>query len=98
MSEQDIVNSILDYLNLKGHRCWRNNTGAFPFESKGVRRYIRAGFPGSSDIIGIAKDGKFIAVEVKKPGGKLTENQMKFLEMIGNNGGYAILAFSIDDV
>ena len=61
MTETQLRNSILEYLEHKGHFVWKNNTGSFMVET----RLIRTGLKGSSDIIGIHKDnGKFIAVAV----------------------------------
>lgn len=54
-------------------------------------------FPGVSDIVGIYK-GRFLAIEVKAPKGKPSPAQVAFLDRIRQEGGIAILAYSIDDV
>jgi hypothetical protein len=54
----------------------RQNSGAY----KDGARFIRYGWPGCSDILGQLKDGRFLAVEVKAPGGKLRPEQALFLE------------------
>ena len=41
--------------------CERQNTGAY----KDGQRFIRYGWPGCSDSLGMLKDGRFLAVEVK---------------------------------
>ena len=56
---------------------------------KGTRRYIRYGFPGCPDIIGQTVTGKFFAWEVKRKGGKPTEEQATTLHRIVEYGGYA---------
>ncbi len=43
----------------------RQNTGA----TKVGERFIRFGWRGCSDLIGMLKDGRLLAVEVKAPGG-----------------------------
>lgn len=102
--EQDLVKVIIDYLNLKGHFVWRNNTGAFKGQyfrkrdSKMVERFHRYGLPGSSDILGISKYGKFIAIECKMVGNSLTPLQQNFLQQIADRDGNAIVAVSLDDV
>jgi hypothetical protein len=53
--------------------------------------------PGISDIIGIY-NGKFFAIEVKRPGCKLTQAQSKFLEEVCREGGIGFVARSTDDV
>lgn len=58
----------------------------------------RAGVKGGSDILGIAKDGKFIAVECKIKGNKPTALQELFLDEIRSRGGYGIVAYDLKDV
>lgn len=52
---------------------------------------------GVSDIIGIYK-GRFLAIEVKKPGAKPTNHQWNFLKAVHENGGIALVARSVEDV
>lgn len=59
--------------------------------------FYRFGKPGSSDILGILDDGRFLAIEVKRPGKEPTEVQREFLENINKNGGLAFVAYSVDD-
>lgn len=103
VTESNVVAACMDYLLQKGHYVWRNNTGVTKaeYEMKDgtvKKRFWRAGVVGSSDILGIAKDGKMIAVECKKPGKKTTEAQDEFLQKIDKRGGYAIIAFGIDEL
>ncbi len=97
MKEKDLQNAIIQYLNLHGHFVWRNNTGAFVLESAGKKRFMRAGIKGSPDIIGIAKDGRFIGIECKSKGRKSTLEQEVFLEQIRARGGIGIVAYSLKD-
>ena len=52
---------------------------------------------GVSDILGIYQ-GKMLAIEVKAPHGKPTPAQTEFLKQVQDEGGIAILAYSIEDV
>lgn len=98
-SEHDIQSTILAYLDIQGHFTWRQNTGTMKLEYKGKSRFFRAGFKGVADIIGIHKsNGRFIAIEVKKRPNKPNVNQLEFLNMIANRGGYALVAYSLEDV
>jgi len=97
-TENFLKNQIMEYLHLKRVFAWRQNTGAFVMEKDGKKRFIRCGIVGCSDIIGILPNGKFLAIEVKVPGRKLTARQKEFLEMIRKNNGIAIVAFCLDDV
>lgn len=91
--ESEIQKAILAYLKLHIKVAWvaRMNTGAMEVEG----RYVKFAFRGCSDIIGQMKDGRFLAVEVKRPGKLPTAHQETFLRMVSTNGG---LAFWADDV
>ena len=92
MTEQEIQKQIIDYLKIKGCLVFKhNNFGK-------VRGHFYHNTIGVSDIIGLNKNGKFIAVEVKKPGGKPSKEQIEFLEDVKNKNGIAILAESLDDI
>lgn len=102
-SETEIVNTCISYLLIAGHYVWRNNSGFFKHDyttKAGIhkRSVMRAGVKGSSDILGIAKNGRFIAVECKRMGNKPTPQQAMFLDEIKQRGGYAVLAYGIDDL
>ena|SRR3990167_6765979 len=99
VTEHELQKLILEYLNLKGHFAWRNNTGAMVAEYKGKKRFWRAGLKGSSDILGIAKkDGKLIAIECKGKDGHPTREQKDFLYEIERRGGHACVAWDLKDV
>lgn len=53
---------------------------------------------GIADLIGCTRRGRFIAVEVKKPGGSASPEQIEFLADIKSRGGIAILADDLDQV
>lgn len=96
--ESEIQKAILEYLNMSGHFCWRNNTGSLPMNYKGKSRLIRFGKKGSSDILGVSRTGKIIAIEVKRPGEEPTTEQLDFLLAITGHGGIGVVATSVDDV
>jgi Holliday junction resolvase len=56
--------------------------------------YQSAGLP---DIIA-CKDGKFIGLEVKRPGGKATTLQKVTLKAIESSGGICGIVYSVEDV
>ena len=97
-NEKEVVNAVIHALNAAGNYVWRNNSGVVKIkQAKGYRMW-RAGITGSSDVLGIAWDGKFIAVECKYGKNKPSEKQKQFLEAVENRGGYAIVAYSIEDL
>jgi len=95
-SETDIQNLIRIALSEKGIISWRNNVGAL----KDINgRLVRYGLcTGSSDIIGIMPDGRFLAIEVKKPGKKPTAEQTRFIEAILKHGGLAGVVRSVEEL
>lgn len=52
---------------------------------------------GGSDILGIAPDGRFLAVEVKTPTGRVSRSQVAFIDGVITAGGIAGIARSIND-
>lgn len=66
----------------------RQNTGA----AKVGGRFIRFGWRGCSDLLGMLKDGRLLAVEVKAPKGKLKAEQAEFLSLVRRFGGVAFVA------
>lgn len=69
------------------------NCGGFPIKIAGGP-YQR---PGIADLL-VCMNGKFIAIEVKKPGGKLSPLQEQFLQDVRAAGGSAFVAHSVEDV
>ena len=60
-------------------------------------RYVRFGFPGCPDILGMLRDGRMLAVEVKKAGKHPTQEQVEFLGLVHRNNGLAFVARSAAD-
>lgn len=85
IKEADITRQIRQYLDMQGIFHWKQWQGPMS-QPKGV-----------SDIIGIYK-GRFLAIEIKKPGGKLTPMQAVFILKVNASGGIGFMATSIDDV
>lgn len=52
---------------------------------------------GSSDLIGVTPDGRFLAVEVKTSKGRTTIQQTNFIDAVRNAGGVAGIARSPDE-
>ena len=91
-SESNILNDCLIDLSKAGCLAWRNNTGVLP-DRQG--RPIKFGLcVGSSDIIGITPDGKFLAIECKTAMGQPTQAQLNFIAAVCRAGGRAGIARS----
>jgi hypothetical protein len=87
--------AVLRYLQRRGVFCWNNPTGAVRIAPG---RWLSFGKKGSADIIGILPGGRFLAVEVKAPQGRLSPEQREFLERVSALGGMAFVAKSAADV
>lgn len=62
-------------------------------------RFFSTGVPpGFSDLFGVRrKDGRAIFIEVKKPGGKVTDRQKNFLERMKKIGAVTGIAHSTEE-
>ncbi len=106
MTESEIQRESLKAANaLDGVTMYRNNTGAMKIGS----RFVSFGLcKGSSDLIGYVEQeitpemvgetvAIFAAVEMKKPGGKVTFEQVEFGVKVRDAGGVFGIAESVDD-
>ena len=85
MLEKDIVNSILRYLKtIPGCFAWKTHGDA----------YSTSGIPDIIACIG----GRFVALEVKTPSGRLSKLQEITLRRINAAGGIAREVRSLDEV
>lgn len=78
--------------------CERMNSGAHVVQTATGRRYIRYGFKGCPDVLGMLKDGRLLACEVKAPKGLLRPEQAAFLDLVRAAGGVAFVARNCRDV
>ena len=84
--EQDIQKNIIDFLEKNGFLAIKHN-------NMGI--YARAGVP---DILACSNQGKFIGIEVKRPGEKPKPIQQTFLDAINKLNGVAFSAVSVEEV
>lgn len=110
VGESDVLRRIREAVGaIDGVTLWRNNTGMLE-DRNGTK--VRFGLcEGSADLVGIVEVpgdheawppgpktiGRFIAIEVKKPGKKPTKEQLAFLELVTKMGGYACWVTSVDE-
>lgn len=78
--------------------CERMNSGAHVVQGTAGRRFIRYGFKGCPDVLGMLRDGRLMACEVKAPKGRLRPEQAAFLELVRAAGGLAFVARDCRDV
>ena len=78
---------------------WRNNCGvAEHWNGKSVDT-VRYGLAnGSADFIGVLQpEGRFVALEIKSPSGRVTPDQVKWLALVRRMGGFAAVVRSVDE-
>lgn len=83
--EQDIQESIMHYIS---------SIGGLPIKFNNIGIYAKAGV---SDILACIK-GRFVAIEVKRPGKKPSALQAQFITAVNNIGGIAFWADNLQDV
>jgi hypothetical protein len=96
MKESYVLAACLQYLQFHRIFAWRQNQGGIPLANGRFRRFN--GMPGQSDIIGCLPDGRFLACEVKRPGGKMTTEQEDFHQRVSEAGGVAMCVSSLDEL
>jgi len=107
-SERNIQREIMLALSGAGCIVWRNNTGqawqgnqlhkAGDQITLGGCRPVNFGLTkGSSDLVGIAPGGAFLAVEVKSATGRASKEQNAFLLAVNRAGGIGFVARSAED-
>ncbi len=89
--ESDVLKACMDLLarHPKVAFAHRANTGGMT-DKRG--QFVKFGFRGQSDIVGMLKGGRFLAVEVKRPGNRPTAEQNAFLGAVNLGGGFGCWA------
>jgi len=84
MKESDIQSDVMIALGNHPDVAWVYVTSAGSFRVRGG--YVTVGFKGLSDILGQMRDGRLIALEIKKPKEKPKPEQFEFLDLVSKNG------------
>lgn len=94
-SESAILKACLSLLatHPKVAFAYRQNTGAM---QNPAGQFVKFGFRGQSDIVGMLRAGRFFACEVKKPGKFPTAEQHAFLAAVNEGGGLGIWCDSLE--
>jgi hypothetical protein len=89
--EGRIKAACLRYLEKRQILAWNNPSGAVRMAPD---RLVRFGKKGSADLLGCLPGGRFLAVEVKAPNGRLSPEQREFLKQVHDWGGVAVVVKS----
>jgi hypothetical protein len=95
VKESDIQRAILDYLRACGIWCWRSYNGP-TIHRQGV--FSKEMNPGMPDIMGVLPGGTSLQIEVKKPKGVRSVDQISWIEKAQQHGAVAMFAESVQDV
>ncbi len=76
-------------------RVWRNETGVGLNQRTG--QPFSYGLPGSPDIIGFTRGGKFLGIEIKTGLSRLSEKQLNFQETAKRFGALYFVVKSVTD-
>ena len=91
-TEAEITTSIRGVLKILGVFHWKNWSGPMTYPK------------GIPDILGILPagiaggPGRFLAIEVKRKGGKVSPHQAQFIDRVNRMGGLGFVAYSAQDV
>lgn len=108
MTEKQLQDLMIQWLNSHAKVfVWKQNQGKTireytlktgPFKgTKHTHAFRSAGVDGISDIIGMV-EGRFIAIEVKKPGEKPRPDQYAYLDRVVLAGGVGLWVSSMGDL
>lgn len=99
--ESDILREIGEELEKKGIFFWRaNNIPVFGVNNAGKKTFRslpRFSIKGVPDLICVIR-GKFVGIEVKRPGEKLSTEQVEFGNKVMRNKGMYFMMNTPDDV
>lgn len=75
---------------------FRNNVGLAERGQRKIR--FGVGGPGGADLIGVrCRDGRFLAVEIKTPKGRQTDEQVRFQQLVTRTGGIYVVLRSVEE-
>jgi len=94
MTETIIQAEILSYLKDRGILATRNQSGHVQVG----HNWVNLGAAGWPDIIGCLPGGRFLGIEVKRPGEKLSDKQKEICWQLFVIGAQIITATCVEDV
>lgn len=93
--EAELQDHIRLALNDPDGVWWRNNIGTAILNGGG-RVKFGIGNPGGSDLIGMFR-GRFVAIEVKRPGRRPTPDQHMFRQLVERKRGIYTVVTSAEE-
>lgn len=100
LSEKSVENLILEVLvGHLGFHLWKNQSVGIYDPGKGIfrRPSNKYHIKGVADLLGCHL-GRFIAIEIKAKGGRVSKEQAEFMLRTKHSGGIAFVAYSLGEV
>jgi hypothetical protein len=100
-TEAQVQDAILRYLAVERRVVWaaRMNSGKGKLlRPDGSQTWISFGFTGCPDIMGMLRDGRYLAIECKRTGGRVRPEQRQHITQAADHGAVAVIARSVEDV
>lgn len=96
MKETPLMREIHDAVVHTGRALlWRNNTGVAQYGAARVRYGLGV---GGADLVGLLRpSGRFFALEVKTPAGRLSAEQRAWHRAVSAVGGFVACVRSVDE-
>lgn len=83
--EAEVKTSVIATLRALGLICFRMNAGAMRKEYKGKSYYVNLAPSGTADILAFVGPQP-LWIELKRPGGKLSREQLQFRDIVKAQG------------
>lgn len=97
--EREIQREIKDELKKWNISNWRIEGGGKIIDTAQGKKLISSEMTGMSDLVCcVPPHGRFLAIEVKRPGGSLSPAQVSFLLSVRHSGGIACVGVSANIV
>jgi hypothetical protein len=85
ITEKEVTSQIRQVLKICKVWHWKSWQGPMSYPK------------GIADILGCYQ-GRMLAIEVKRPGGRVSLEQKRFIKRVNAEGGIGFVAYSVDDV
>jgi hypothetical protein len=99
MKEADLLSYALTSLKRSGLVAWRCPNGPVMHSINGGQKvFKKSPIKGFPDIAGVMPNGKFFAIELKTPKGRLSPEQVEWITRLNMTGAMAIVLRTREEI